>query len=559
MKYLKTAQVSLVSLCAIGLLTACGGGGGESTSTDDGNISLTGSVFAAPVRSARVTISDCNGNAVTAGVTTNVDGSYTFNIPPSSLNQDLCIESDGGTFDDEATGTQGRSAGRLSAFIPSGSFASSANVHLTPGSTIVYDLVTQHRKSYADANTLFTDAFGYTPDVTQTLTDATNPNSTDEASRLAGLRAALFSQLNMDMGLLASQQFSMLDALARDLSDDVLDGQDAGGQVIVSGTATDLPADILNRYSMAMYNFRIGGNDNTGLSNDKLGSIPFARLAMTTSYKVEYIADSMMETEGKTNFILNISDHDGNAVPDLNISLMPMMYMNGMEHSTPIADVINNADGTYDATIYYLMASSMMNGMSMGYWKLDIMIGDMGGETATFYPDIMMAMGDSVKATLKGSQLDMIGNAEMGGMDMDGMTMFPENRSYYLFKEDLMPMTAAEITTYTLKFFIAANENMMSYKPVFEGARLSVGTPDVLDISSATLEISADRGATWHAGVDNGNGLWTVMGLPLTADMQSELQVRLTINGEIKTTDGTADGDDAIMLLTPGSMPMTMP
>jgi len=164
-----------------------------------------------------------------------------------------------------------------------------------------------------------------------------------------------------------------------------------------------------------------GGNDNTGLSNDKLGSIPFANLAMTNSYKVEYVPESMMEMEGKTSFTLNISDHGGNPVTGLNVSLMPMMYMSGMMHSSPVAAVTELGNGQYSATVYYLMASSMMNGMSMGYWKLDIMIGGMMGETATFYPGVMMAMGDSVKATLKG-QTDMIAGMDMtanSSMDMD--------------------------------------------------------------------------------------------------------------------------------------------
>ncbi|HEC07250.1 MAG TPA: carboxypeptidase regulatory-like domain-containing protein [Thiolapillus brandeum] len=557
MKYLKTTRVSLVSLCMTGLLTACGGGGGgETPSADDGNVTLSGSVFAAPVRGASVSLSDCNGNTVAAAVTSNDDGSYRFSIPASDLGQDLCIEATGGLFDDEATGTSNRQAGRLSAFVAAGSYSSDASVHLTPGSTIIHDLITEYGKSPADSRSLFENTFGYTPDVTVAPTDATNPTTSDKDSQRAGLRAALFSQLTFDLGLKTHEQFAMLEALAQDLSDGVLDGEDSSGTIQVAGTSISLPADILNRYSNAMYNFR-NGRENTDLTNAELGSLPFAKMALTDSYKVEYLDGGMMTMEGKSAFTLRISNADGTPASGLAVRLMPMMYMNGMAHGSPVADVVDNGDGTYDASVYYLMASSMMNGMSMGYWKLDVMI---NGETATFYPDVMMAMGDSVKATLKG-QMDMIAGMDMsGGMDMGGdMTMTMENRSYYLFKEGFM----MEAGSYMLKLFIAAKESMMSYKAVYGGATLDGGMEPLLvnsDPALTSVEVSTDGGATWTAAMPDGaTGIWTVMGLTgLTDGVQAEIHVRLTVNGETKTTDGTAAGGNAIFLLTPGGSTMSM-
>jgi len=104
----------------------------------------------------------------------------------------------------------------------------------------------------------------------------------------------------------------------------------------------------------------------------------------------------------------------------------------------------------------------------------------------------------------------------------------------------------------------------MSFVPVYTGATLAsdgdaMMFPDLV-VGSMSVEVSIDNGVNWdYTAMDSGNGIWTAMGLPLTADVQSELQVRLTINGENKTTDGTATGGNAIFLLTPGSMSMTMP
>ncbi len=563
MKHLKKTPSSLLSLCLTGLLTACGGGGGSNgddlVPSEEGSVTLNGSVFAAPVRGASVTLSDCSSHELAAPAVSDEGGAYRFSIPSDYLNGDLCILATGGVFDDEATGTRDRPAGRLAAFVPAGGMGPDASVHLTPGSTIIHDLITRHGQAPDDARALFLATFGYAPDLGVAPTDATRPTTSDKASQRAGLRAALFSQLTMELGLLATDQFSLLEALARDLADGTLDGSDDGGPISVTGTSVTLPADILNRYANAMYEFRAGGREATDLSNAELGTLPFAKLALTDNYRVEYLDDGAAPTEGKSSFRLKISDADGNASPGLAVSLMPMMYMSGMAHSTPVADVVDNGDGTYEATVYYLMASSMMNGMSMGYWKLDIMV---GGEKATFYPNVMMAMGDSVKATLKGGQTDMIAAMDMsGGMDMGhdmgGMAVSEEPRSYYIFKDALMAMSGS----YTLKLFIAAKESMMSYSPVYVGASLaSGGALAGLEVLSMNVEVSTDGGNTWTPATAEGTtGIWTATGLTGLADgEQAEIQVRLTVNGERKTSDGTASGLDAILLMTPGGMSMPM-
>ena len=52
------------------------------------------------------------------------------------------------------------------------------------------------------AKAAFSDAFGYSPDVSMLPTDVTGPSTENsKAELLAGFRAAAFSQLAMDIGL----------------------------------------------------------------------------------------------------------------------------------------------------------------------------------------------------------------------------------------------------------------------------------------------------------------------------------------------------------------------
>lgn len=535
--WLKLAVIPLA-----GFLAACSG------SSDDGvdTTTVSGSVVAAPVAGATVVAKDASGNQLAGPVTTGSDGSYSLEIPDSNLSSAIIFESMGGSFDDEASGLTGRSAGMLAAHMAGGSLSAGSSVHMTPASTIVRELVASHAKSLAEAHSIFESAFGFAVDTDIAPTDATAPDAgAEQAQLLAGLRAAAFSQMAMDMGLTSEQQFDLLSALAQDLSDGELDGEDVTGAVTITGS-TMLPADTQNRFSQAMVNFRNGGNDNTGLANTEIGTLPFAKVALSTTYRVEYLPGMMEAMEGKTMFTLRISNRaDDTAATGQSVSLMPMMHMASMSHASPADGCTETATaGDYACTVYYLMGSSMMGGMSMGYWQLKVMIGGMMGESVTFSPSVMMAMGDTAKATLKG-QADMI-----AGM------MMAENRSYYLFKDALTGMT----DNHTLNLFVAARESMMGFPAVSVGTVLNSGDATYeLTVASMAVEVSTD-GASWAAATDNGNGHWSVAGISgLTNDVAGTVYVRLTVNGEQKTADGAAPAGDgtndyASFTLTPGGM-----
>lgn len=547
--WLKLAVIGLA-----GLLVACGGGGGSTPASTD--TTITGSVVAAPVNGASLLVKDTSGNTLTGPVTTGSDGGYSIAVPNSALSGDLIFEATGGTFPDEATGFTG-TAGVLAAHVVAGSLSTGSAVHLTPASTIVRDMVANHGKTYAEAQAAFEAAFGFAADTSVAPADATNPAvGATQAQLLAGLRAAAFSQLTMELGLMvktATEQFDLLPALARDIAHGGFDGQDAGGTVIMTDSKTTaLPADIQNRFNQALVKFHEDKNKNkTGLANDQIGNLPFAKVALSTSYKVEYVPNPMMGAmEGKTMFKVRITDEFAAAVTGKTVTLMPMMNMgSGMMHSSPSDGCTEiGTTGEYACTVYYLMASKMMGGMSMGYWKLMVMIGGMM-ESATFYPQVMMAMGDTVKATLKG-QADMIA----------GMMMGDENRPYYLFKDGLSGMT----DDHTFKLFIAAKESMKSYPAVFVGQSLNNGTAYQLDVAAMSVEFSTDDGATWSFAASDAdtNGHWSASGITgLTDGTQGTICVRLTVDdgitNELKTTDGMPDDDTnghTCFTVTPGGM-----
>jgi hypothetical protein len=273
-------------------------------------------------------------------------------------------------------------------------------------------------------------------------------------------------------------------------------------------------------------------------------------VALTDSYRVEYVPGMMDATQGKTEFSLHITNDQDQGVTGLDVMLMPVMHMADREHSTPVGGCVPSATaGVYDCTVYYLM-STEMSGVRMGYWDLDVTM-DNGSaeESAHFAPTVMMAMGDSVLAQLKG-QNDMIA---------DMVTQGATQRTYYLFTDGITGTTG----DHTVDLFIAARETMMSHPAVSVGTVLNAGDPDYeLTVSTMTVEVSTDPSfGTKVDATDNGNGHWSAAGISgLTDGEPGTLYVRLTVNGEQKTTTGGApsgsNGYATFLQLTPPSSTM---
>jgi len=524
--------VPAVGLALCLLASACGGGGGGGgggSSPPTSTTRITGSVYAGPVEGASVVAKDGAGRTVAGPVTTAAGGSYALDVPTPALAGELTFEASGGTFADEATGVA-TAGGRLSALAPAGSLGAGATVHLTPASTLLEDLVTRHGRTRTQAGTDLGAVFGFVPDH---RVQPANASTGTLPSRLAGLRAAAFSQLTRDLGLGAGAQFALLAALAEDLADGVLDGIDGTTTVTVGGAP--LPEDVQNRFAQALTGFLGCAYDHTGLNAGQIGFPPFAKVALTPTYRVEYVPVDPGAALGETPFRLRITDRaTGGAVAGLGVALAPEMHMaSSQNHGTPVGEVADNADGTYDGTVYY----SMAGGAPYGYWSLTVGVDAGGGAArATFYP----AVGSPSYAILSGQ-----GDLDEGGA----------RRAYYLFDAGLVEENPA-LGTYGFSLFVAAREDLWSFPPLTVGAVLHDETGTAWTVSSVGVEVSLD-GIDWISAVPSTRGRWSVSGLTGIDPNSDQLTfyVRLAVNGEVKTTDGqplAGDGANGFAELASG-------
>ncbi len=249
-------------------------------------------------------------------------------------------------------------------------------------------------------------------------------------------------------------------------------------------------------------------------------------------YKVEYVPGTGMNApvQGKTVYQLKITKQsDGSAATGLAPTLTMTMFMiNGDKHSTPADAVKESATpGYYDCTVYYLMAS----GTTMGTWEMKVSV---AGETTTINPAVAMAMGsDTVRATLYGTD-DIV----------SGVSGTSYNK-YYIFKDGMISASMP-----TLKLYLSHAENMMmNFVPASAGSVLTSPTGTVAFMS---VEASSDGGANWKTGIDGTNGHWSISGLTgLVSGMTGTIWVKVTVNAQVKTTDGITDY--ATFLVTPGT------
>jgi hypothetical protein len=494
-----------VLACSIGALAACDSANTTSTPTPT-STTVSGSIFAAPVSQATLTVKNGNGVTVVDAFTTNADSTYTIDILDTDLASDLVFESTGGEFTDEATGTNNVMAGAMSAYVAGGTLASGNSVHVTPGTSIIADLVTKHNVTLTNAKTYFSRAFGYNPDISVMPVDITTDAAlgASDVSRFAGFYPAVFSQLANDIGLGEDKQFDMFSDMSKDLADGELDGLDISDNPVNIGTSTNILKDFVTL----------------------IGSY---KTAETQTYKITYDPLSMMTFHGKAHFQISITNKSDVPQPGLVTSgvlkVMPLMYMNaGHIHTTPMGEIAESATaGTYDVTLYYVMPSRMgematVSFAAMGTWDLKVMI---GSESVHFYPNVMMAMGDTVVAQLKGHITD--------NDAVTGMTGATEERTYFVFRENLTG-TANDAT---FEMFLATRDTMMDFPAVDEGETLDSASGPIT-LSSVVVQTSTDGiNFTNASNPGSSTGYFSKQNLDISG---GKLYVKLIVDGVTKTT-----------------------
>lgn len=520
--------ISILTACLLSLTgTGCNiTGGGSPKGDPEGVVTISGTVLAGTVAGAQVTAQ--RDGAVLAGpVAATAAGEYTLRIPAAALADDFTLQATGGAFTDAATGNSEVPFGALSAYVAAGSLDTGAAIHLTPAGALHAALRAVGNEG-AEADSLLRRAFGFAPSLAVRPTNAASPQSSSpEEERLAGLRAAAFSQLTQDLGLAPARQFELLQALARDLTDGRLDGRDASGALDLSSGGT-LPEDIQNRFERSLLKFLAARKDNLALTADKIGTLPFGKVAFTDDYRVEYLEGMMPAQPGRTQFKIKVSDRaTGNPVAGLTLQLIPLMHMASHQHSTPVGRVTDNGDGTYNCEVYYLMASAM-GAASMGYWELKVATGP-ADSSVRLYPLVGMSMGgNTARATLRGVA-DKISNMGMAA-----------TRTYHVFNDGL----TGSAGNHAFAMYLATTESMMSYPPVFPGASLKNEQGNAWTVDSMAVSVSTD-GTTWISATSQGGGKWVANGLAgLAKDVAGTIRVRVVVNGEQKTTDGLAPAAD---------------
>lgn len=266
-------------------------------------------------------------------------------------------------------------------------------------------------------------------------------------------------------------------------------------------------------------------------------------IELTDSFKVEYVPDEMEPTMGKAMFQVRVTDRiSKEAASNETIKLMPLMHMNtGVNHATPVDNNGNCNEsataGTYDCTLFYVMADVDALGGSVGDWELEILVGGMGGESAKFSP--------SVGINPDGIPMMVLRNENLTANSMNGVVARP----FQNFKSELTGFTG----NHTFELFTSAMETMMSFPAINAATTLN----DTFDITSMTVKVSTD--STFAADVsvasnDTSSGYWTAEAITgLTDGVEAQLYVQVTINGFVmkSSPDGVAGNEYATFTVTP--------
>ncbi|MFD2230233.1 hypothetical protein [Alkalimarinus sediminis] len=508
---LKMLSQVVAATVASSFLVGCGGGSSSGTAAST-TTNVSGSAFASYVSGARVVAMD--GTAEIAGpVTTSATGRFTLPIPNEHLRSELVFVATGGTYIDEATGQEAAS-GELAVVAGANTLQAGSSIHATPSSTIIKMLMKKHGKTKDEAEKAFEEAFGYLPNTAVAPVDATKASDAADDAKLAGVRAGAFSQLLADLGLTKDDHAELLDVLAEDLADGALDGMNDTVTLQLKGKG--IPADIANGFSMALMNFLDGKGKESGLNLGKVGLLKFNKKAVSDRYVFELEPPKMTKV-GKAVYTLTITDLNDQPVANgTAVEMTPIMYMaGGHKHSTPHVGCSDVSGGKSTCTAYYLMASAMGNGDVMGNWELKFIVDN---ESVHFFPNVMMAMGDdTARLRIEGAAGD--------DDNIDGAA-----RSYFIYKESMIENAGK----YTVRFFVATKESMMSFPPLNDnGVAVTGGL-------SANVTLTVDgQPATFIA-----NGIWQIA--DLDEAQLSDLELRLNV--------GAQDKPVGTFKITPSSM-----
>jgi hypothetical protein len=581
---LSTLAKAVTMAAGLAALTALSGCGSSST---DSTVQISGQAVAGAV-DGTVTVFNAGGAINSAAVT---GGTFQVRLPREALSGDLEFTVTGNYTDEVSGGNVTLTGGNpLGLYVEGGHFllAGNDNAPVTVGSTVIREMVHTRSMTLTQARSAFQLAFGYLPSMDAVPFDPTSMNATDAAARPsadrdAAFRAGMFSQLGADLGLAGADLADLPLALAADLEDNVLDGVDGTGPVMLAGiNMLDMHiTDPLAARLLAAHGGFAGSSANGAeLIAPSMGLPPMAYDADGTIQRVitatGRTVDVQLDSEAVMPFMpgywtartahrVTLTDVNTAQPVDVTtdadivgIDQAPFMHMlSGHNHATPTGagiDASAAASGSYLMDSYYVMASAMTMGtesIPMGVWDYVVRLdedtdGDTVADASTnviFHPQVKMPMNGDV---LYGK----ISNAADSWTNMMGMT---EPRAYRVW---LHEATANGDGTHQLTLFIStrnmamnAQGMAMTFPPVFTGQSLlgpvdNMGMRPAFALGAVTVESSTDGGSSWHSLSPEANtGRFTIAALSGldNATGTDTLTVRLTVGGNVMQTAGAAN------------------
>lgn len=240
----------IASLAVAIAIAGCGGGGssgGGQAPSPVARSAVDGAVTKGPVAGATLHLyrmdasGQKDGEPVAGPITTGADGSWSAQVP-DTVPRPLLIESSGGSYTDEATGST-VSAGALNSLLPEG--ASTAAV--TPLSELLVRAAREHLAGNPGSDLssgvqagrdVLNDVLGASFDPLTTVPSAISDDPL--AKQYAAVLGGLSTQANtLSPG---TDPFETVVALVEDASDGVVDGQKNGGPVTIGAEGGSLPA-----------------------------------------------------------------------------------------------------------------------------------------------------------------------------------------------------------------------------------------------------------------------------------------------------------------------------
>lgn len=350
----------IASLALAVAITGCGGGGGSSggggsTSQPAPKSAVSGAVTKGPVAGAELYLYQMDaagnktGDAVAGPIQTAADGSWSVQIP-DSIPRPLLIESSGGTYTDEATGTT-VAAGSLNSFLPEG--AETAAV--TPLSELLVRTTREHLTTNPGASIeegidagegVLDDVLGVSFDPLTTVPSTTGDDPA--AKQYAAVLGGLSTQAQTISG--ATDPFDTVLALIEDASDGVVDGQKDGNPIPIGEDAANLPAT--------------NGDDLVTAINDYASSEP--ELNEFTSFTVTAVAGNNGSVSPTSLSLLSGASANFDIAPDTGYSIGEVTgcagTLNGAIFTTDALSAACELSVSFNINTYTVTAANVTGG-----------------------------------------------------------------------------------------------------------------------------------------------------------------------------------------------------